>query len=202
MKYSLLFFITLLLVNISIAQNTLSKKERKFAADYMKETRDSLLKNIKGLTDSQLNFKANDSSWNIATILDHIAVSESELMDSLKGRLSLPPNPAKRAEIKASDTTVLRVVTDRSSKSKSPPFLQPKGQFKNPQESVNAFLEQRKKNIDFIMTSQDDFRNHFSGHRLMGVIDAYQSYLLIAAHSMRHTLQIEEVKANPNFPKL
>jgi len=168
----------------------------------MKATQDSLLRNIHGLTDSQLNFRPNDSSWNIATILDHIAVSEIELIDSLKAHLALPPDPTKRSLIKATDTTVLRVVTDRSSKSKSPSFLQPKGQFKNAQESLNAFLEQRKKNIEFIMKSQDDFRNHYGGHRLMGIIDAYQAYLLIGAHSMRHILQIEEVKADPNFPKL
>ncbi|MFI5154097.1 MAG: DinB family protein [Chitinophagales bacterium] len=190
----------ILLIHFSFAQNTLSKKERKFAANYMKETRDSLLKEIKGLSEAQMNFKPAPDKWNIATILDHIALSESELIDTLKARLALPANPAKRSEIKVSDTTISRVVTDRSDKSKSPPFLQPKGQTKNPEESVNAFLAQRKKNIEFIMTSQDDFRNHFGGHRLMGTIDAYQSYLLISAHSMRHVLQIEEVKSDPNFP--
>jgi hypothetical protein len=33
-----------------------------------------------------------------------------------------------------------------------------------------------------------------------GKWDAYEWVLLIAAHSERHTKQIEEVKANPNFP--
>jgi len=32
-------------------------------------------------------------------------------------------------------------------------------------------------------------------------MDAYQWLLLISAHSARHTAQIEEVKADPNFPK-
>jgi hypothetical protein len=94
-----------------------------------------------------------------------------------------------------------RVVTDRSNKSKSPPFLQPKKDKLKPEESVNAFLAQRKKNIEFIMTSQDDFQTISGSPRLMGTIDAYQSYLLISAHSMRHVLQIEEVKSDPNFPK-
>ena len=51
------------------------------------------------------------------------------------------------------------------------------------------------------MTSQDDFQTISGSPRLMGTIDAYQSYLLISAHSMRHVLQIEEVKSDPNFPK-
>lgn len=32
-------------------------------------------------------------------------------------------------------------------------------------------------------------------------VDGYQWLLLISAHSARHTAQIEEVKADPNFPK-
>ena len=35
----------------------LSKKERKFAANYLKETRDGFLKDVKGLSEAQLNFK-------------------------------------------------------------------------------------------------------------------------------------------------
>jgi hypothetical protein len=31
--------------------------------------------------------------------------------------------------------------------------------------------------------------------------DAYEFILLIAAHSERHTSQIKEVKAGPNYPK-
>jgi hypothetical protein len=32
-------------------------------------------------------------------------------------------------------------------------------------------------------------------------LDAYEWVLFIAAHSERHTKQIHEVKADPNFPK-
>jgi len=32
-------------------------------------------------------------------------------------------------------------------------------------------------------------------------LDAYQWVLFIAAHSERHTKQIDEVKADPHFPK-
>jgi hypothetical protein len=35
----------------------------------------------------------------------------------------------------------------------------------------------------------------------MGELDAYQWMLFMAAHSKRHLAQIEEVKADPNFPK-
>jgi hypothetical protein len=43
-------------------------------------------------------------------------------------------------------------------------------------------------------------RNHVASSPI-GTYDAYQLILLIGAHSNRHTQQIEEVKADPNFPK-
>jgi hypothetical protein len=34
-----------------------------------------------------------------------------------------------------------------------------------------------------------------------GTLDCYQLSLMMAAHTERHRKQMEEVKANPNFPK-
>ena len=34
-----------------------------------------------------------------------------------------------------------------------------------------------------------------------GATDAYQSLLFLAGHTVRHTLQIEEIKAVANFPE-
>jgi len=48
--------------------------------------------------------------------------------------------------------------------------------------------------------TQDDLRGHSIEHPLLNQLDAYQWILLIAAHSERHTAQIEEVKASPGFP--
>ena len=38
-------------------------------------------------------------------------------------------------------------------------------------------------------------------HPVLGPLDAYQWILRISAHSESHTKQIEEVKADPSFPK-
>jgi hypothetical protein len=35
----------------------------------------------------------------------------------------------------------------------------------------------------------------------VGKMDGYEFILFIAAHSERHVKQIDEVKADPNFPK-
>jgi hypothetical protein len=51
-------------------------------------------------------------------------------------------------------------------------------------------------------STQDDLRGHFGDHPLLlKTMDGYQWVLRLATQSRRHTLQIEEVRANPNFPK-
>jgi hypothetical protein len=66
---------------------------------------------------------------------------------------------------------------------------------------TKAFEDSRKVAMDYIGTTNDDLRDHFFDHPAFGTLDGYQWLLLISAHSARHTAQIEEVKADPNFPK-
>jgi hypothetical protein len=202
MKKLLFFFSAVLVLGFSTREaNNLSKKERKFAADYFKQTRDAFLKDVQGLSESQLNFKTSPERWSVAQCIDHIAIAENAIFAGVQKSLQDSANPSKRAEITAYDTTVLRVVTDRSHKSTAPEFLQPDGKFANTEEAMKSFIDRRNKTIDYILHTHDDLRNHFGKHAIMGTIDDYQGLLVISAHCRRHTLQIEEVMADANFPK-
>jgi hypothetical protein len=44
-------------------------------------------------------------------------------------------------------------------------------------------------------------RAHSAPHPAFQTLDAYQWILFMAAHSDRHTQQINEVKAQPRYPK-
>ena len=112
-----------------------------------------------------------------------------------------PPTPEKHAEVKATDEMILAKVPDRSRKVQAPEFLQPTGRFASREATTKAFEEARAKTMDYVRTTNDDLRDHFGPHPMLGTIDCYQWILLISAHSERHTKQIEEVKADPNFPK-
>jgi hypothetical protein len=65
---------------------------------------------------------------------------------------------------------------------------------------LDAFKDKRTSLIKYAKTSTADMRNYVL-QMPIGSIDAYQMLLYISAHSKRHTLQIEEIKANPAFPK-
>jgi hypothetical protein len=197
----LFLLLPVIILSFSAADSALTKEEREVAIKYMKETKEGFLNDVKGLSETQLNFKTSPDRWSVAQCIEHIAIAENALMGLIQNNQKQPADPSKRPEVKATDTDVWTKVTDRSRKGTAPEFLKPSGKFKNSEEAVKAFVEQRDKNIEYVQTTNDDLRDHFMPHPAIGPIDDYQWLILIAAHSRRHTLQIEEVKADPGFPK-
>ena len=98
MKKILAFFIVLVAISSSSfvkpEPSTLSKGERKYAAGLLKETKKYFLKNVKGLSDAQLDFKAAPEKWSIRQCMEHIALAESFLDQLLQGTLNAAANPA------------------------------------------------------------------------------------------------------------
>ncbi len=206
-RISLAAAICLIAVVAAFAQTpaptpTLTAAERDAALKSLQETHDAFLKSISGLSEKQWKFKPAPDRWSVAEVSEHITVAEGMILGFVQGKImDGPATPEKRAEVKATDETILTKVPDRSRKVQAPEFLQPTGRFANEEATVKAFEEARAKTMDYVKTTQDDLRDHFGPHPVLGTLDAYQWILLISAHSARHTKQIEEVKADPNFPK-
>lgn len=190
-----------MLISFISADNTLTKKERKFATELLKDTHQALQKSVEGLTDEQLNFKASDSTWSIDGCVKHIAVSEKILFSAVEDALSKPPNPDKRGDIKATDEQIINFMENRTTKVKTSEAMKPENtQFQSTAEALNSINESRKKIIQFVNSTKEDLRNHVVEFPF-GSYDAYQVILMIGSHSNRHTQQIEEVKAQPGYPK-
>jgi hypothetical protein len=185
-----------------VGSTTLTPQEREFALKQFETTRDNFLKSISGLSQKQWTFKPVPDRWSVAEVAEHITVSESTLGGLVQQRLmQSPAAPEKRAEVKGKDELILQKVPDRSHKAQAPEFLRPTGRFATEADLIKAFEDARKTNLDYIRTTNDDLRDHFFDHPVFGPLDGYQWLLLITTHSARHTAQIEEVKADPNFPK-
>lgn len=110
------------------------------------------------------------------------------------------PNPEKRTEIKVTDEELVMMVKDRSKKNQAPEPIQPKNTgYNSIEEALADFKDTRNAHIRYMRTSTEDMRNRVV-QLGTGWMDCYQLYLLIAAHSQRHTLQLNEVKAAAGFP--
>jgi hypothetical protein len=179
----------------------ITQAERKYALDYFLQTRQRLLDDIKGLSDAQLNFKADTSRWSIAQCTEHIAVAETLIWQWIQTTLHQPATPEKRGDVKSTTEQLIQGMTDRSHKFHAPEPLQPAGKFEGFEPAVKSYTLRRDSTIAYIQSTQDDLKDHFITHPVFGTMDLYQGLIMLAAHSARHTLQIEEVKADPNFPK-
>jgi hypothetical protein len=184
------------------ARPTLTPEERAAALKSLQATHDAFLQSIAGLSEKQWTFKPGPDRWSIAEVSEHITVAEGMLLELVQEKImSGPATPEKRGEVKVTDVQILTLVPDRSHKVQAPDFLKPTGRFATREQTVQAFEQARKTTMDYVRTTNDDLRDHFAPHPMLGTMDAYQYILLISAHSERHTKQIEEVKADPNFPK-
>lgn len=183
---------------LTMAAEPLTRGERDRAMSELRATRKRFLDAIDGLSGLQWKFKPAPEVWSIAEIADHIVVSEGELFDMIQKKILT--SPAKPDAKKVNDEQVLKVMPDRSQKRKAPDFLAPAGKWATQSAAASEFKRLRDAHIAYADKTQDDLRAHFGEHSAVGELDAYQWLLVIAAHTERHVLQIEEVKTNAKYP--
>lgn len=180
---------------------SIDKKERKFAINLMKQTKTTLFSEVSGLTQEQLIFKPSAETWSVQECMYHIAMTEKGLWSFFEASLKAPANPEKRGEIKVTDEQFLQMIEDRSQKAKTMETMDPKNTpYKTLAEAKEDFKKTRTDHIKYMKSTTEDLRNHVV-QMPFGSIDCYQLYLMIAAHTTRHTRQILEVKQHAGFPK-
>ena len=199
--YILLLFIVISGLAGTPTDDILSKKERKFAAELMKNTKAELQEAIKGLTAAQLDYKIAADKWSVKECVYHIAISEKNLWTMLETSMKAGPTPEKKKELKVTDEQVIKMIEDRTNKVKTaPPFEPQNTPYKSLDEAINDFKTTRAAHIKYIKATSEDLRNHFV-QMPFGLLDCYQLCLMISSHTNRHIQQLNEVKADAGFPK-
>lgn len=178
----------------------LTQADRDSAMKYLESTRQGIVDATQGLSANQWNFKPGPDRWSIAEVMEHIAAAEDYLEGNVTDKVMKAPARQGDADVKAIDEMVLKGVPDRSHKAQAPEPLKPTNRYGSPEASLKHFLESRQRTEDFLK-STNDLRAHATDSPLGKQLDAYEWILFVAAHSDRHTKQILEVKADPNFPK-
>jgi len=178
---------------------TLTQADRDRAIAELTASRQQFLDSVAGLSPAQWNFKPDEKTWSVAECAEHIALSEDLIFGSVTRIVQAPAAPDQKSAV--TDDFILKALVNRSHKFQAPAVLQPKHTFATPQETIDHFKQSRERTIAYVRETQDDLRGHFFDHPVFKTMDAYQWILLLSAHSQRHTAQLNEVKANPNFPK-
>jgi hypothetical protein len=200
MKRSLAVIAVFLLLGLLAQAQSVTPEDREKAMKYLESTKQGVLDATKGLSAAQWNFKPAPDKWSIAEVTEHIAAAEDYLVGMVKEKVMTAPARPAGEDVVVIDEMVLKAIPDRSQKAQAPEPLKPTNRFGSAEGSLKHFTESRGATETFLK-STDDLRGHAVDSPVGKKLDAYEWILFVAAHSDRHTKQINEVKADPNFPK-
>jgi DinB superfamily len=194
-----LVLVCALLFAFAVRSQELTPAEKDKALAYLESTKKDVLEATKNLSPAQWNFKAAPDRWSIAECMEHIAAAEDYIRGMVEsGVMKAPAVPGR--DIAAIDAGIIANVPERKNKVQAPEAIKPTNRFGSPQASLDHFVESRATTENFLKTTTG-LRDHAADSPTGQKWDAYEFILLIAAHSERHTNQIKEVKADPNYPK-
>lgn len=202
MRYRL-FTLTCVLLALAVspaAAQPLTQQERDYHARHLAGTRQAFLDSIDGLSEAQWTYRAGPDRWSIAEVAEHIAISESTLMQLIAEKILKGPAMPPSADL-MSDEKLLAGLNDRTSKFQAPEFLKPTNRWATRDALTKDFIAARDKTIGYVKTTGDDLHGHGAPHPVFKMLDGYKWLLLISGHAARHTAQIVEVKQSPGYPK-
>lgn len=177
------------------------------AREYLERSRNRVLTVTEGLSEAQLRFKPAPDRWSIAENLEHVVIVQERILGPVREQLhqaaALPPGTDRR-QIEA---IVLERVPDRSMKAKAPAPIEPTGSW-TLAETLERYTRNSSQLVEWL-ESTPDLREHalesaplkFLTNGAFTMMDGYQLILTAAGHEERHVRQIEEVKADPEYPR-
>jgi hypothetical protein len=184
----------------AISAQELTQADKEHALQYLESTKKDVLDATKGLSEAQWNFKPGPNRWSVAQVMEHISASEEFIrVGLLQEKVMTSPAGESSRDVKKIDAAVEAMIPDRSHKAQAPEPLVPSNRFGSPEGSLKHFLESRTTTEQFLRSTAG-LRDHVMDGPV-GKMDGYEFILFIAAHCERHVKQINEVKADPNFPK-
>ena len=102
----------------------LTEKDREYAINQLKASREKFINSVAGLSEAQLKFKPAPDRWSVSEVAEHITLTEDFLFNIFSNQVvKTPATPEK--ERKVSDEQVQTLMSDRSRKAQAPEPVKP-----------------------------------------------------------------------------
>jgi hypothetical protein len=184
----------LLCAAVSAGAAELTDVDRQRLVSHMEMTSRWLADEVSNLSQTQLEFRPEQGTWNILEVVEHLIVVGpiywSDLQKAVRGPATSPLRSSRDADI-------LWYGIDRTNREPAIPPERPKGELRDLRAGLETYRKQHAQLLHYIRTTKDDLRGRTVERQ---GCDAYQWALLISTHEQRHILQIREIKADPKFP--
>jgi hypothetical protein len=180
----------------------MSDEDRKYLLGYLKKTGDDVIRTVAHLTPSQWTYKPDPTRWSIAECVEHLVMEEQTLFQAITQKVvKIPPPDGQARANREQDERIIQFMMDRSQKVSAGESVVPHGKLATVEEGIAQFSKARGESSEWVRTTQLDLRGHGTANPSLHYLDAYGYWILLAAHSARHTAQMEEVKSAPGYPK-
>lgn len=203
MKHFFCAILTIIFLSHSFGQQskTWSDGDRQYLLEKLSQTRDSIVKETKGLSPAQWNFKESADRWSINQIVEHLAIWELLLQREISQALVA----GERSELideKRTDSSVVAFLMEEkvhiaTEYTKPFTFTVPMGQNIG-EDNLSWFLKMRNECIGFVDTTKSNLRVYLLRQ---GAGSVHQRFITIFAHTDRHLRQLRKVKSDARFPK-
>ncbi|WP_436514555.1 DinB family protein [Ekhidna sp. To15] len=183
-----------------LKEGDLTKEDRKYINNYLKQSQKELFSRIKSLSEDQWTFKANETTWSPAEICEHIFKTEATLVGRADAMDTTTFKPQTEAYVKERVDFIISFLQNRERKFNAPEHIQPEGQFATAKDFITSFKKKRSETMDYVNTVEKPLKGYYKEFGPLGEISGYHWLVFISAHTQRHIQQLDEVLANPNFP--
>ena len=192
--YLLLVFLVISGLAGTPTSNLLSKKERKYAAELLKNSKSDLLESIKESEENNTKFNDISRIQSHEYQVYHLVSSESQLWNLLEESLRNSGTPEKKSFLTFSDNEIVNGFSKSEFELKFSDFFSLlDNQYQSINEAIYDFKKIRTAHIKYIKSTSEDLRDHFV-QLPIGLVDCYQLSLLIAAHSNFHNSKAGSLK--------
>ena len=181
----------------------LTPEEKAKAIKMLTDSQNEFLSYVEKLTDAQWNARPIPFKWTVGETAEHIALSEGLLFNAMERALASPVNPEWETKTAGKDKILDNLLAARQGRAAAPEPIQPLKRKMSREDIMKMFKEGRAKSFKFIETTDAPLKAHTLDHPfpVFGTLNAYQWFLYIPAHNLRHNKQIAEVMNHSAFPK-
>ena len=134
--------------------------------------------------------------------MEHLNEVESQVNNRIQALLNEGFSDQKLcAEAEGKEPLLARAVPRRTRLAQAPKQPDNNPMFSQKSEGLEAFRQIRTRTFQFANTTEAELEQYVYTHFVFGQLNIYQWLFLLSLHAERHTAQIQEIKANPEFPK-
>ncbi len=177
-------------------KGAMNEEEKNWLLNYLDETENYLLDMLADVDADHWHQRQSEEVWTISECAEHILLAEQGILQNIKKQLAeQKPDPDKKPELDSIEVILTTVMDRVSKKVKTVEPLKPTSRWQSKEAFVETFQQSRTILREFVKNNDSPLHHYFS-KTLIGEVDLYQNLVVLAAHTSRHTMQIEEVKSS------